>query len=402
MRRGVLVRLGGVAAATAFALAPAARAESRDPRTVALGWLTENADAVVLGPVVQEARLPGSRVVEAEVRADETIRGAGEAGATLTVACEDHGEGLPWVAGDRRLWFLRALPAAPGGPKRWTPLSGPFGVRAVPAEGPAARLPGLVRALAATLGEGGEVRDPAALRALLVRWIEDDDPGVAWTGATDLVRHAELHGDLSPEERNRIVAAFRRCPVGKDTKRVLAEATAVTRDPAAAAALVDALREPGARDIRGAVGDALRRLGDPSATRRILDRLEGADAPRRADLLEVLGALGAVEAAEAVRRAVEDPVAAVRVEAAHALGLLARAAREGEPSARVGGRERLERMLAGARAENEVRASLWALAQLDEPEAWAALRRAVQDDRETVRRYAERYLRTPRQSLILR
>jgi hypothetical protein len=58
---------------------------------------------------------------------------------------------------------------------------------------------------------------------------------------------------------------------------------------------------------------------------------------------------------------------------------------------------------APAASREEVRASLWCLAQLDEAEAWAALRRvAAEDPREEARRAAERFLRNPRQSLILR
>jgi HEAT repeat protein len=93
----------------------------------------------------------------------------------------------------------------------------------------------------------------------------------------------------------------------------------------------------------------------------------------------------------------------VRTEAAQAVGLLARVARERDPEARPAGRAELEGIAAAeAAGANEARAALWALAQLDDPEAWAALRRlAAEDPREGVRRDAERFLKSPRQSLIL-
>ena len=199
------------------------------------------------------------------------------------------------------------------------------------------------------------------------------------------------------------MAAFRRQPVGKETKRALALAVAATGDPLASRVLVDALDDPRGRLVRGAVGEALRRLRDPGAAGLLLARLEEAGPAKRADLLQVLGAVGAVEGAGAARKHLSDADPGVRVEAAHALGLLARAAREADPGARTAGRAELAALAsAEGAAESEARAALWALGQLDEEEAWAALRSlAAGDPRDGVRRYAARILRNPRQSLIL-
>ena len=75
-------------------------------------------------------------------------------------------------------------------------------------------------------------------------------------------------------------------------------------------------------------------------------------------------------------------------------------------AARDAGRDPAEiRLLAVTKTRNvdEVRAAIWALAQLDDPQAYVALRRiAAEKDRpEAVREYAARILERPRVSLIL-
>jgi hypothetical protein len=60
-------------------------------------------------------------------------------------------------------------------------------------------------------------------------------------------------------------------------------------------------------------------------------------------------------------------------------------------------------VLTRAATENEQLSIVWALAQFDQPEAYAALRRlSIADERPLVRASAERYLANPRLSLILR
>jgi HEAT repeat protein len=403
MRIPVRLLATGAAALLALAAAPA-RAETHDSRTVTLGWMTENADAVVLGRAADERVLDarGDRR-ELDLLVDESIRGSVAAGTTVVIVYEGHGEAMPWKAAGVHLAFLKAARVPPGAPARWLPLSGAFSVKPIPAEGPESRFPAEVRTLASLLDAEGGVAKPDALRDHLVAGMEDGDPGFAWTAAMDFVRHAGLHAGLAREQGARIVAAFRRQPVGKRTKEALALAVACTKDPAAARSLVDALDDPRARLIRVSVAEALRRLGDPGAPKLLLAALADAGPGKRADLLRVLGLIGAVEAAPVARERLADQIPEVRTEAAQALGLMARAAREGDPAARLPGRAELEKVASSTEAAgNEARAALWALAQLDDQEAWAALRRlAAGDPREDVRRHAERYLRNPRQSLIL-
>jgi HEAT repeat protein len=402
--RAPAILLAAAAAATLAAAAGTARAETRDPRTLALGWMTENADAVVLGRAGATRLLdPEGRRRELDLLVDESVRGSAGAGTTLTVVYESAHGAPAWTAGAAHLCFLRSLAVPPGAPARWAPLSGEFSLKPVPADGPEARFPAVVRAHAALLGEDGAVARPDALRELLVAGMEEEDPGLAWSAATDFVRHEALHAGITAEQSARVVASFRRRPVAKMDKPALALAVACTRDPGAAKALVGALEDPAARRVRVDLALALRRLGDPAASGLLRARLAEAPPAGRADALRVLGILGAVDAAPEVRGRLADGDAAVRTEAAQALGLLARAAREADPAARLEGRADLEKVAsAEAAGRDEARAALWALAQLDDPEAWAALRRlAAEDPREEVRRAAGRYLRSPRQSLIL-
>jgi HEAT repeat protein len=395
-----LLALAAVAAAAA--LAPA---EIRPPETVALGWLTERADAVVLARAAEERSLdPSGFVRELDLLVDEPIRGSLERGSTAVVAWAGRGEAPPWSVGATHLAFLKALPAEPGAPARWALLSGPFGIRPIPESGPETRLPGIARAVASFLDGEGRIAKPAEYREALVAWMEDPEPGIAWSAAVDFVRLEELRAGLTAEQGARVVASFAKRPVGKSDKGALALAVAATRHPSAGRALAESLDDPRARLVRGDVGEALRRLKDPAATRILVGRAEDESPAKRADVLQVLGTVGDVQAAAAVRAHVSDGAAEVRVEAAHALGLLARVAREADPAARLGGREPLERMAAAAAAtDNQIRAAHWSLAQMDDPEAWAALRRiAAEDPRETARLAAERYLKGPRQSLVLR
>jgi len=366
-------------------------AESHAAYTVTLGYLTEHSDLVVVATAGPEAR-PG-RVA---FTVTGVLRGALD-GAAIVVARRD-GEAA-YAVGTRILAFLRRDGDI------WRPLSRTFGMRPVPDDGPASRFPGIVRAIAGTLGEGLEVAAPDGLRTLLVAGMADPDAGIAWSAAMDFVRHESLHAALTAEQRTRILDAYRGRPVGKDTKHALAHAVAVTKDPGAAELLISSLRDPRAREIRVAVGAALRRLADPAASRHVVEFLKTARPAQRADGLTVLGFLGTKEAALAARDHLGDAVREVRVTAAHVLGLAARALRARDPEADVAidGQDRLEQLLKNAAHENEMRAALWALAQLDRPAAYDVLRAAAANDpRETVRRYAARYLRRPRQSLLLR
>ncbi len=387
----------------AAALAPAARAETRDPRTLTLGWLTERA-AVVALLTVDEATGEGP-LREARARVDEVLRGAAlRAGEAAVLAFQDTGHGVPWVPGARHLAFLEPGPAAADGSARWGFVSGFHGLKRVVTEGPEGRFPDLVRAYAALLdGEGLPTRREA-LRALLVEWMGDGDAGVRWSAATDFVRIAGLRDGMAEDERARVAAAFRAAPSGKDDKGALAVATGHAGGSDAAAALVEGLADARAREFRGDVAEGLRRLGDPGAPARLAATLEGAPPPRRADVAFVLGRSGDPAGAATARALVADAAGEVRIEAAHAVGLLARAERRRDGESRSAGRAELLSMFEqAADAWQERRAALWALVQLDDPEAFAAVRLLAESHGDPrVRAEAAQRLRFPRESLILR
>ncbi len=386
------------------AAASAARAESISTDVIALGWQTEHADVVAIVTVTGAVRDEEWGALAVEVRIEEPVRGTVGAGTAAVVMVPDDRRGLPWRQGVRHLAFLRAWPerdrdAAP----RFAPVSGSFSLRRLTDDGPEARFPAIVRQIGATLDERGAVRDPAALRALLVTWMEDPDAGIAWSAATDFVRHRELHDTLTDEERTRIREAYRLRPAGKRTKAALAFAVASARPESAARALVDSLIEPQARLVRADVAEALRRLMDPQTTSLLLARLDSAQSAEAVeDLLSALGTIGGHAAADAVVARLADARPGVRVEAAHATGRIAQNVRAGDPLARIEARPNLLALLDAATTHNERRAALWALAQLDDADAWAALRRVASESTDAdVRRIAAQYLARPRQSLLL-
>src|SRR5258706_10629827 len=243
--RARLLAFAAAAAAGALSVARAC-AETHASSTIPLGWMTENADAVVLGRAADERRLDarGDRR-ELDLLVDESVRGAVAAGTTVVIVYEGHGEAMPWkAAGGTHLAFLKAVPVPSGAPPRWVPISGAFAVKPIPTVGPESRFPAEVRTLASLLGAEGAVAKPDLLREHLVAGMEDADPGFAWSAAVDFVRHAGLHAGLTAEQGARITGAFRRQPVGKATKEALALAVAGTADPSATRALVDAPDDP--------------------------------------------------------------------------------------------------------------------------------------------------------------
>lgn len=391
-----------LAASLVAAISPVA-ASTHDATTVTLGWQTEAADEIVVGFVV-----PGSEgaarpeMGDVEFRVDRPIKGELTAGASVRIRLDGHGRDTPWRAGLAHLVFLRRGDAKSGVPQIHVPVSGDFSVRALPAGSAEERFPALV----ATLRETLDAKDAAALRSLLVTWMEDADPGVAWSAATDFVRHRELAAALPESESARIVAAFRRQPLGKATKGALALAVAATRSADAAPALVEALLVPGASSIRAVVGEALRRLDDPAGPSLVATRLADATAAQRPVLLGALAVAGGAPEAPAVRPLLADADATVRAEAAAALGSLARNARARDADARLGvARALTERLQRAAELpEDEIRALLWALAQLDEPGAFDAVRAAAADETlpAPVRDWAASLAARPRQSLVPR
>ena len=393
-------------AAGALAPVPAARAETRNAATVTLGWQSENADAILVGTVLSASRDAASPERTIDVRVDRVLAGTPAAGSTVRVTCEDHGAGAAWTDGTQVLVFLRRVPSG-AATETWVPLSGAFSLRALPAGSAEARFPALVTSLRKAL----DAKDPALLRALLVTWMDDTDAGVAWSAATDFVRHEELHAALTDGERARIVDAYTRQPIGKNTKDALAFAVAVTGSPAAAPALVDSLLLPGAGRIRATVAEALRRIGSPETESLVIARLRDAKPEQQESLLAALAVVGGSAAAREIRPLLESATAAVRVGALSALGNAARNVRAADPTARLNLAETLAGRLPGRShatdapppTTDEIRATLWALAQLDEPAAYDALRTfAAEGDPIDLRDYAARLVARPRQSLVLR
>ncbi len=381
-----------------LAVSPAA-AETIDERHATLGWQSENAALIARVQHVSEvaAEAVGDGLA-ARFEVLETLAGSVRVGAEIVVRAPDTGTGAPWTPGAEHLVFLRR-----GAGGAYVSVSGSLGIRHVPEQGAERRLADVVSAYLGTLGDEGAVRDADALRALLVGWLADEDTGIVWSAAVDLHRHAELHAGLSAAERRAVLDAYRAHPIGKMSKGALARVLADARPPGAAAALLDTLGRPQARTVRGDVAEALVALGAPGVAAQALARLPAADAALRANLVLTLGVLGDGAAAGAVRRRLADDDADVRVQAAHALGRIARAVRAADPDARIDGRSELVAMVATARTANEQKAGTWALAQLDQPASYAQLRRMAKDDpREDVRRYAARYLERPRVALILR
>lgn len=380
------------------------RAETVNAETAALGWQTEHAPIVVLATADVPADDGGHDAArEITLRVSESIRGTLAAGATAVVEIPAASHVTLPAAGAACLVFLAPTPPDADAAPRFRLVSGGFGLRAVDGDGPESRFPGIVRRIAATLDTEGRVTDARTLRADLVAWTQDSDPGIAWSAATDLVRHEELHDGLTDADRVAIVGAYRRCPIGKMTKHALALAAAITRHETAAAALIDTLAEDGAASVRGGVAVALRRLRDPKAETLIAKRIADAPPAVRKNLLVALGAIGTEACAPAVRLTLVDDTETVRTEAARAAGLVARNVREADPEARVALRADLEHAFTNAKSDGERRAVLWALAQQDEADAWAALRRVAADEEqsETVRAAAADYLRAPRVSLLL-
>ena len=85
------------------------------------------------------------------------------------------------------------------------------------------------------------------------------------------------------------------------------------------------------------------------------------------------------------------------------MGLIAREQHRANPDLPLNGRAELQTAITTATSDNEQLATVWALAQFDEPEAYEILRRlAASDERPLVKQAAERFLANPRLSLILR
>ena len=279
----ILIAIVGVCLA-----AGTATAGSRAQECLALGYQTEHADLVAMGSldgVVEE----GHGTLRATFTLTETIRGDVPVGTAVVVAFPDTGRRPPWEEGRSHLLFLVRRDAVDD----YVTVAGASSVRAIPKAGVIARLPGMTQQIAATLATHERPADPAALRGLLITWMQDPAPGVAWSAATDFVRRRDLHSRLTGDQRAAVLAAFIGHPFGKASKDALATAAAMARPKGAGEALVEALAGGQGRTIRGTIADALSVLRDPVVPSRIAVKLEAADASSRADLIQVLGASAA-------------------------------------------------------------------------------------------------------------
>jgi HEAT repeat protein len=398
MRDGV-----GLLAAALLVVASAAtaRAERHPAEALTLGYQTEHADVVVL------AR-PGSTTVDDSERrfrvtflVERTLRGEAAPGAELEVWHPDRGQGRPWRKDALHLVFLRERLLADGS-RVYVPQGGTFGFRRIHDGTPSERFPAIVQRHARALGDAGRPGQPTALRDLLIELAGDRDDGIASGAALDLSRHHELLEDLQREQRRILLEAFRSRPPSRARGRI-ARAVALSADPEAGRVLVDGLLQPEAGRDRVLVIDALRLLEDPAKESRVLARLPDSDPVQRRHLLSALGTVGSAASIGPVRSELRHAHAGVRIEAAHALGRVARNILRAAPGEPVGGRQELLEMVEKAELAQERKAALWALAQLDDPRAFDALRRLAADPetKQDVRRYAERVLARPRTSLVL-
>ena len=440
LRARSLVPPLAIAGLIVVAAATAVRADGQS-EAVALGFQTERADVVAVGFVADDGdakSAAGAAGTTMEYVLERVLRGEVNGADRIAVLLDPVTAEAVIGAPARHLLFLAA---SEDGVLR--PLVGTPSVRPIPEDGPLARFPGIVARYAAALDLPGSQRDDA-LRAELVSQIDDEDAGIAWSGASDLYRRPELVAGMSQADTARIVAAFRSSPARGRAKEMLALAVAISGDPDAVDALADAVDADDALAMKGGLGDAAAALGGDALAAELIARLPRAEPVRRVALVSVLGRAGHADAVGAVLPYVRSDDPTLRQEALHACGNIARNVRRAarsrrrvatvppvdagrEPAAvepqapeapvsarpsvasgdwsetRAKMRVELSRAALRARSLNDKRASLWALAQLDDPAAYAFLRRLVAEtEDDVVRRHAKSYLERPAQSLILR
>jgi hypothetical protein len=400
MRTANLLLRAALLLTAAWAASPAS-AETHELATTTVGALAEGADLAVLAEA-GDAPLDPDAPWTFDVT--ETLRGT----RAETVRVDVAGRRADVRPGASYLLFLRSRPDG-----RYAPLSR-FALRR-------ADLPetqGLVRyaqEYTATLDADGAAARPDALRDLLVRSLSSADSGVPFCAGLDLVRHVDLHQGVSPAHQAAIAAAL--LPARKadlDLGGIL-EAAGALGDGRVDAPLIDRLLDPDVRTLRRYVTRALVRRKSPELAELLVARIDGADAAGRGDIANALGKMGAPEAEQALVALLKDGEAPVRLEAAHAVGRLARAVRakpveaRDDPAVAEKPRPRLDGALAPllafvqrAATRNERKAGVWALAQIDTQDAWAALRRLRdrEDSDPELRRLATRYLKQPRVALL--
>jgi HEAT repeat protein len=379
-----------------------ARAESTEVESVALGALVERAEAAVVAVAVDETPEPDSTSSVWTFRVEEALRGAAK-DQILRVRLP---VGRTPVAREGRfLAFLR-----PGDLGTWAPLELPWALRPTVETG-VAPLVEYARTYAACLAIDGTVARGDALVAHLVASLGSDASGVPSSAGRDLLRREEELAPLvTPAQRDAVTVALRRPRRPDHDFAAVVLAAGAFGGAGADDLLVERLLDPSLRTARRHVVQALARRASGELVRTLAGRIAAADAAQRADLANALGRLRRADAEGALVRLVADDEAAVRVEAAHALGLLARAVREPRPGVDPAApRPRLTAALTPLLAalersvtRNERRATLWAIAQIDVPSAWDALRAVAKDSADAgTREIAAQVIARPRTALVL-
>ena len=393
-----------LATAAAFALlvgAPhAARAGSVETDAITVGSLTEHADLAAIVRVVGEETAAAGDTPVWRVVVEELLRGPETDGEIAVLIPAGR---APVAKGGRFLAFLRRTE---GG---WMPEALPWAFRTVAEQGIPA-LAWYARGYAACLGADGRVVRTEALAEHLVAALGSTSSGVPFCAGRDLLRHDDVVAALTADQRGRVTDALRGSRKPDDDFASIVLAAGPCGGPGTDELLVARLLDPSLRTQRLSLTTALRRRASPSLAKLLASQLAGADAAQRADVANALGRLDLADAAPALLTLVRDEDRAVRIEAAHGLGLLARAVRAPRPGADPDApRPKLDAALAPlvavvgvATTENERRAALWAIAQIDTPTAWDALRGIAKDHADPrVREIAADVLAHPRTALLL-
>ncbi|MHC4821741.1 MAG: HEAT repeat domain-containing protein, partial [Planctomycetota bacterium] len=276
----------------------------------------------------------------------------------------------------------------------WRPLAGQLGVWDISGSQGGATL-ALVRSASAAVRTGDRPQDLAAARRALVTGIAEATPHARAGAAMDLWMRPDIAKDLNEEQTGTLLATFATLSNRERTKAHLARVLGRAKLAAAGPAFVAAIAGTRGEVIASAAGEGLGLLGDDKSIRSLASLAGTQDLRMR---LRIAGALSATKH-EAARPTLEGMLAdgepGIRAQAAVGLGHMRTA--DAAPA--------LLRRFEGERAESDARvrrALVWALAQCDESDAWAALKRtAANDTDEGLRDFARATLKNPRRGFRL-
>lgn len=384
-------------AAVLFGSAAVTYAESREADAVTLGALTRSADAVVVvrAPEQPEAVRDGRALwrfsVESLVRGEVPAEEIEVETSAVPGTVRPRGEHLVFLSRDDA-----------GG---WTLRDEVYGVRdlGVP---DAAELGAHVLRYSELVGPDGRAADEPALAEHLVRSLESVSPGVAYAAGRDVVHHEEVLPHFDASHRVRLAAALRRDRKPDRDVAGLVTAAGLVGGEEIASALVTRLRDGAWHVRRAELTDALGRVSSLPVLAALTRDVSRLDAPLRGDVAAAVGKLGLRDGHRSLVALLRDGDEAVRAEACHALGRLARSVRRPteeteERRPLVEARPHLATVVRDSADDSTRRAALWALAQIDHAAAWDELRTFEESDDAWVRRWAKHYLAQPRVSLVL-